>query len=88
MSTYFGIAPKSAMVSEVDIKEKGVVIISSPGFVLPPEERGVGLVFQSYALFPHLTVKQNILFGLNDKTSGSVKTYQRFNEGIGYRRVM
>ena len=49
-------------------------IISSPGFVLPPEERGVGLVFQSYALFPHLTVKQNIMFGLNGKTSESAKT--------------
>ena len=62
-------------------------IISSPGFVLPPEERGVGLVFQSYALFPHLTVKQNILFCLNDKTSGSVKKNYRFNEGTGYRKV-
>ena len=31
---------------------------------LPPEERGVGLVFQNYALYPHLTVRQNILFPL------------------------
>ena len=28
----------------------------------PPERRGVGMVFQNYALYPHLTVKQNILF--------------------------
>lgn len=33
---------------------------------LPPEERGVGLVFQSYALYPHLTVLQNILFPLQN----------------------
>lgn len=31
---------------------------------LPPSERGVAMVFQSYALFPHLTVAENILFGL------------------------
>jgi multiple sugar transport system ATP-binding protein len=33
---------------------------------LPPENRGVGLVFQNYALYPHLTVKQNILFPLEN----------------------
>ena len=34
----------------------------SPG--VPPEERGVGVVFQDYALFPHLTVESNVAFGL------------------------
>ncbi len=33
---------------------------------LPPEERGVGLVFQNYALYPHLTVKQNVMFPLQN----------------------
>ena len=33
---------------------------------LPPERRGVGLVFQNYALYPHLTVRQNILFPLQN----------------------
>ena len=33
---------------------------------LPPEHRGVGLVFQNYALYPHLTVEQNILFPLQN----------------------
>ena len=33
---------------------------------LPPENRGVGLVFQNYALYPHLTVRQNILFPLEN----------------------
>ena len=34
---------------------------------LPPENRGIGLVFQNYALYPHLTVKQNILFPLQNR---------------------
>ena len=33
---------------------------------LAPENRGVGLVFQNYALYPHMTVKQNILFPLQN----------------------
>ena len=34
---------------------------------LPPENRGVGMVFQSYALYPHLTVLQNIIFPLQNR---------------------
>ena len=34
--------------------------------LLPPEKRGIGLVFQNYALYPHLTVRQNILFPLQN----------------------
>ena len=33
---------------------------------LPPENRGVGLVFQNYALYPHLTVRKNIMFPLQN----------------------
>jgi iron(III) transport system ATP-binding protein len=39
--------------------------VSRPGHSLPPEERRVGMVFQDYALFPHLTVAANVGFGLH-----------------------
>jgi len=38
--------------------------VARPGYTLPPERRNIGMVFQDYALFPHLTVTKNISFGL------------------------
>ncbi len=39
--------------------------VAGGGVWVPPEARGVGMVFQDYALFPHLTVAENIAFGLH-----------------------
>lgn len=47
---------------KIQIERK--VIVDDQTYVLP-EKRGMGMVFQDYALFPHMTVKENILFGLN-----------------------
>lgn len=47
---------------EIMIKSKPV---SSYGIHVPSERRGIGMVFQEYALFPHLTVLQNISFGIS-----------------------
>src|SRR5688572_9883642 len=40
------------------------VEVSRPGLTVPPEQRRIGMVFQDYALFPHLTVGDNVGFGL------------------------
>ena len=42
-------------------------VASRPGFTQAPEKRRLGMVFQDYALFPHMTVLQNICFGLRAK---------------------
>ncbi len=44
---------------------------------LPPAQRGIAMVFQSYALFPHLTVAENIVFGLKVKKVDSAERAQR-----------
>jgi len=47
--------------------------VASPAGSVPPEERNIGFVFQDYALFPHLTVEQNIHFGLRH-AKGSISS--------------
>jgi len=46
---------------EVRVGDK---LISSPARSLPPEQRNMSMIFQSYALWPHMTVAQNIVYGL------------------------
>jgi len=42
--------------------------VAGPDRFVPPEKRGVGLMFQDFALFPHLTILQNVAFGLRSLT--------------------
>ena len=42
-------------------------VLSSPRSVVPPERRNMGMIFQSYAVWPHMTVRQNVAYGLKMK---------------------
>nr|WP_307730358.1 ATP-binding cassette domain-containing protein [Alsobacter ponti] len=61
--------------------------VAGPGRFVPPEERGVGLMFQDYALFPHLDVLGNVLFGLKAlATSDALTAARRALSRVGMER--
>lgn len=62
-TTLLRIAAGLVRATRGSVKIDGQVVADSSVF-MPPERRGVGLVFQDYALFPHLTILQNVEFGL------------------------
>ena len=51
--------------------------------VLPPEQRGFGMVFQSYALFPHMTVRDNVQFGLVMRGVPAAERQRRTARALG-----
>lgn len=58
------------LLAGLEIPASGKIVIDGrtvvdDQIIVPAEKRGVGMVFQDYALFPHLTVEQNVLFGLH-----------------------
>src|SRR5262245_17129880 len=54
---------------EGEIRAAGQTL-STPAAVVPPERRGMGMVFQNYAVWPHKTVFQNVAFGLRGRRVG------------------
>ena len=55
--------------------------------VLPPERRGFGMVFQNYALFPHMSVRKNVAFGLTMRRLPKAETARRTEEAIRLVRL-
>lgn len=57
------------LIAGLEVPDTGAIVLSGrvmsgSGWAAPPHERGIGMVFQRPALWPHLTVSRNVLFGL------------------------
>lgn len=60
------------LIAGFEVPDEGTILLNGTpvagnGFWLPPEARNIGMVFQDYALFPHLTLLENVAFGLQDR---------------------
>src|SRR5262245_22960502 len=61
----------------------GGQVISSPEVSVPPEKRDMGMVFQSYAIWPHMTVAENVAFGLRMKKLPQAEIVTRVRRALG-----
>ena len=73
-----------AMAGLIPVKSGRIIIGEKDVTKLPPEERGISIVYQDYALFPHLTVMENIKYGLHfhriDKKEAEKRTSRLLDE--------
>jgi iron(III) transport system ATP-binding protein len=58
-------------------------LISAPGNVVPPDQRGMGMVFQNYAVWPHKTVYENVVFGLKLRKVPSAEAKKKVADILG-----
>jgi iron(III) transport system ATP-binding protein len=56
--------------------------LSSPAAVVPPESRGMGMVFQNYAVWPHKTVFENVVFGLKLRKIPTAQARRQVEEAL------
>ena len=58
-------------------------VISSPSHLVPPERRNMSMIFQSYAVWPHMTVAQNVAYGLKFKKLSKQQIDQKVSKLLG-----
>jgi len=77
------------MIAGLEEPDQGVIQLGDKtvfsrkaGIVIPPEARGLGLIFQSYALWPHMTVAKNITLALKEQKLTSAEISARLNTAL------
>src|ERR1700744_4496041 len=62
-------------------------VVSSPQKTLPPERRNMSMIFQSYALCPHMTVAENLMYGLKLRKVASTTIKTKLDEILATTRL-
>jgi multiple sugar transport system ATP-binding protein len=69
------------MIAGLETPTVGRILIGEKDVTaLPPQQRDIAMVFQTYALYPHMTVRQNLAFGLRMRGAGTEETGRRVDE--------
>ncbi|AUC55423.1 Fe3+/spermidine/putrescine ABC transporter ATP-binding protein [Sagittula sp. P11] len=81
------------MIAGVDMQDEGTIhvdgkLVCDTVFRVPPERRSIGLMFQDFALFPHLSVGENVAFGLKGGRSEKRATAERLLDRVGLRHYI
>lgn len=81
------------MIAGVDMQDAGEIyvdgqLICDTLFRVPPERRSIGLMFQDFALFPHLTVGRNVSFGLKEKGAVARARAEEMLAKVGLQRFI
>ncbi|HYC63165.1 MAG TPA: ABC transporter ATP-binding protein [Reyranellaceae bacterium] len=72
------------VVAGFEVPDAGRVLVDGRDITaLPPAKRDIGMVFQNYALFPHLTVARNVAFPLEMRNVGKTEINKRVGEALG-----
>ncbi|GAA1453528.1 ABC transporter ATP-binding protein [Nesterenkonia lacusekhoensis] len=72
------------LISGLEIASGGIIAIDGEEVTgTPPEQRSLAMVFQNYALFPHLSVRENVLFGLKSRGESRAVQRERLAETAG-----
>jgi iron(III) transport system ATP-binding protein len=61
--------------------------LSAPGSALPPEQRSMSMIFQSYALWPHMTIAENVAYGLTVRGTAKDETARRVDKILAVTRM-
>jgi len=75
------------LVAGFEVPDDGTVmlgdrVVGRPGWALPPEKRRIGMVFQSYALWPHMNVAENVAFALRVRQVPEAERTRRVDEAL------